>query len=138
MLQAKPSAIHNLGVFVKEDISAGTVIGAYPGFKRSRADMDAKVEDCPNAKGYVFASDAGWFLDPTDSEGRVAVGKLWWLADTTLAFVNEPQKGQDTNISLADGSDELDVLFIASRDIRPSEELLVDYGKFYDRSQYKA
>lgn len=137
-MQAKPSAIHNLGVFVKEDISAGTVIGAYPGFKRSRADMDAKVRQWPAAKGYVFASNAGWFLDPTDSEGRVAVGKLWWLADTTLAFVNEPQKGQDTNIRMADGSDELNILFVASRDIRSSEELLVDYGKFYDRSQYTA
>ena len=135
-MQARPSAIHNLGVFVKEHISEGTVIGAYPGFKRSRADLDAKVSKWPAAKGYVFASNAGWFLDPTNSEGRVAVEKLWRLADTTLAYVNEPQKGQDTNISMADGSDELDVLFVASRDIGPSEELLVDYGKFYDRSQY--
>lgn len=136
-MQARPSAIHNLGVFAKEDIHQGTVLGAYPGFKRSRQDMDEKVRQWPAAKGYVFASDAGWFLDPTNSQGQSAVRKLWWLADTTLAFVNEPQKGQDTNISMADGSDELDILFVASRDIRVSEELLVDYGKFYDRSQYK-
>lgn len=137
-LQAGPSAIHNLGVFAKEDISRGTVIGAYPGFKRSRQDMDAKVREWPAAKGYVFASDAGWFLDPTDFQGQASVTKLWWFADTTLAFVNEPQKGQDTNICMADGSDELDILFVASRDIQMKEELLVDYGKFYDRSQYKA
>lgn len=98
--------------------------------------MDTKIRQWPEAKGYVFASDQGWFLDPTDAEGKATHGKLWWLVDTTLAFVNEPRQGQDTNICMADGSDDLDICFMASRTIHANEELLVDYGKFYDRSRY--
>lgn len=99
--------------------------------------MDEKVRQWPEAKGYVFASDHGWYLDPTDATGKASPRKLWWTADTTLAFVNEPMQGQDTNISISDGVDELDILFVASRNINNSEELLVDYGKFYDRSNYQ-
>ena len=62
--------------------------------------------------------------------------KLWAMADTTLAFVNEPTIGQDTNLSIEDGANVLDILFVANRDINSSEELLVDYGKSYNRSDY--
>ena len=135
-VQAQPSSIHNLGVFAKDAISKGTILGAYPGFKRSKQEMEQKVRKWPAAKGYVYASDQGWYLDPTDSRGRAIVKKLWGTSDTTLAFINEPLRGQDTNVSIADGSDSLDILFVANKDIDKAEELLVDYGILYDRSSY--
>lgn len=135
-MQVRPSVIHNRGVFARVDITQGTTIGAYPGYKRSRREMERKFKHAPIAKGYVFGSDDGWYLDPTDARGVVSPGKLGGFVDTSIAFVNEPKMGQDTNIKVEDGASTLEILFVASRDIDASEELLVDYGIYYDRSKY--
>lgn len=136
-MQARPSAIHNIGVFAKTRIMKGTALGSYPGFQKSAAVMNNKVLKYPAAKGYVFGSEQGWYLDPTDAEGKANLTKLWGLADTTLAFVNEPSVGQDTNVSIEGGASDLEILFVANRNIYTSEEILVDYGRTYNRSAYR-
>lgn len=98
--------------------------------------MARKVAQHPDAQQYVFNTQNGWFLDPTNAKGKPREGKLWGLVDTTLAFVNEPPPGMTTNVEIRDGRTPLDVLFIASRCISAKEELLVDYGSLYDRSSY--
>lgn len=53
-----------------------------------------------------------------------------------LALVNEPPPGSRTNVTFENGKDDLDVLFVASKDIAILEELYVDYGTKYDRTGY--
>ena len=104
--------------------------------------MVRKISRHPRAKAYAYCIpeqsplETGWYLDPSDNQGNPIEGKLWGIADTTMAFVNEPPPGSGTNLSLEDGTGRFDVVFVANRDIYTSEELYVDYGKFYDRSDY--
>lgn len=135
-LQVQSSAIHSRGVFATCDIEEGTVLGSYPGFLRRGNEMAAKVQRHPAAQQYVFCAVDGWYLDPTDSQGGPQQGKLWGFADTTMAFVNEPPPDRRTNIEIQEGSKPSDVLFVANQTIYAAEELLVDYGAFYDRSSY--
>ena len=137
-LQVQQSVVHDRGVFAKCPISEGTVLGYYPGVKRSTPHMIRKISRHPRAKAYAYCTEHGWYLDPSDSQGNPVEGKLWGIADTTMAFVNEPPPGSGTNVSLEDGAGRFDVVFVASREIYASEELYVDYGKFYDRSDYNS
>ena len=55
---------------------------------------------------------------------------------TTLCRINEPPKGYDVNVITIEKTNERKVIFEVERDIYPNEELFIDYGLTYDRSQY--
>lgn len=136
MEQIEASTIDRRGVFAQRFIPAGTVVGAYPGFARPPAEMARKVQRHPGTKDYVFSVDDGWFLDPTDGKGRMRETKLWGFVQPHLAFVNEPMAGQTTNLSVEEGAGRFELLYVALSDISASQELLIDYGKYYDRTGY--
>ena len=132
-VQVKPSAVAGQGVFAREHIKRGTILGAYPGFPRSNAEMLQKVQRCPRAAAYVFATDTG-YLDPTDQDG-LPFQRLLWI-DASMAFVNEPPVGLSVNMVIVDGKSHYDLLFVSSKDIPAGAELYLDYGRLYDRSSY--
>ena len=136
MAQVKDSEVSGKGVFALTDIEDGTVLGAYPGVPRSSREMHEKTLEAPNSQGYCYGTVDNIYLDPTDSKGVLIASKLWMMADTAMAYINEPPSGRQTNVSFEDGKDDLDVLFVANRDIAMSEELFVDYGIKYDRTGY--
>ena len=119
-------------------ITAKTVIGAYPGFLRGRAEMESKLSRHPAVEGYVYGVDDYGYLDPTDEQGGATDRKLWGIASTSMAFVNEPSLSSGgRNTTFEDGSDPLDILFVTERDVARDEELLIDYGTRYDRRDYR-
>jgi len=66
---------------------------------RTPDEMRAKVQAAPNAAGYCFQCEKGFYLDPTDEEGQVssrpAPGPPWpFDIDPGLAYVNEPPGGR--------------------------------------------
>eukprot|EP01026_Neomeris_dumetosa_P016749 TRINITY_DN1639_c0_g2_i1.p1 TRINITY_DN1639_c0_g2~~TRINITY_DN1639_c0_g2_i1.p1 ORF type:complete len:241 (+),score=43.32 TRINITY_DN1639_c0_g2_i1:127-849(+) len=140
-LKVQESSVHGRGVFAREDIPKGTIIGAYPGRVRSLEELDAKSQRCPRVKGYIFRMDNGMILDPTDMSGepsdKPSPGLPWWPIDVSLAFVNEPPRGgKGTNIVIEVGTNPTEVMFVATRDIFKDEEVFVDYGLYYDRTSY--
>ena len=137
VVQVKASDVHSKGVFARNNIANGTVLGAYPGFPRSSMEMHQKTLAAPASQGYCYGTVKNVYLDPTDDRGALIAQKLWTFAETTMAYMNEPPSGFQTNVSFEDGKDDLDILFIANRDISASEELFVDYGVKYDRSGYR-
>jgi len=125
-------------VFAKEAIAAKTVIGAYPGFLRGRAELEAKLLKYPALEGYVYGVDGYGYLDPTDEVGAASDRRLWGFASTSMAFVNEPRVlSGGRNTTFEDGNGPLDILFVTERDIARDEELLIDYGTRYNRSDYR-
>lgn len=98
----------------------------------------------PACKGYTFHTSGGSYLDPTDSRGkpsrhpRSSTGfSLPWLPiDPLLAYVNEPPPGRLTNVSVVDGADDLELVFVVTADVAAGEEIFVDYGLTFDRSSY--
>jgi hypothetical protein len=99
-----------------------------------------KVQAAHGTKQYVFFNEEGAGIDPTDDTGQPskypAPGLPWWPVNVTLAFVNEPTLQNTVNVSTTKGLDRREVVFVALRDIKQDEELLIDYGPFYDRSSY--
>jgi hypothetical protein len=83
---------------------AGTVLGAYPGILRTPQAIVAKgAGGAPGALVYAFRTRGGYLLDPTDERGvpsawprpAPALCMLWPIpTDTTLTYVNEPQRGR--------------------------------------------
>ena len=66
-----------------------------------------------------------------DSNTKSSIG-----VPTTLCRINEPPKGYDVNVITTEKTNERKVIFEVERDIYPNEELFIDYGLTYDRSQY--
>ena len=139
-VQLRPSTVHSKGVFAKQDLRPGSTLGAYPGRPRSPAAMAAKAQQAPASKAYAFCTSGGTFLDPTDVAGQPCSqprpGLPWLSNDPLLAFVNEPPPGQLTSVSVVDGRDDLELVFVVTADVRAGEELFVDYGPSFDRSDY--
>lgn len=139
-LQVRESAVHGRGVFARASIHKGTVLGAYPGRARTPQQVLQKAQRAPATKGFVFHNSQGLYLDPTDAEGRVssrpAPGLPWLDVDPSLAYVNEPRPGSSVNVSIVDEGPVREVRFVAAQDIGPGEELYIDYGRQYDRSNY--
>ncbi|KAG1654115.1 hypothetical protein FOA52_007459 [Chlamydomonas sp. UWO 241] len=144
LVAVAPSVIAGTGLFARCAIPAGTVLGAYPGVPRSPAETLAKAEVAPRTRQYVFRTDDGYYLDPTDANGKgpspfPAPG--WWplAVQVELAYANEPPPGVGTNCLLdtnPTGSDVSNVLFVTERDVLMGEEVFIDYGPTYDRSGY--
>eukprot|EP01025_Chloroclados_australasicus_P004217 TRINITY_DN1100_c2_g1_i1.p2 TRINITY_DN1100_c2_g1~~TRINITY_DN1100_c2_g1_i1.p2 ORF type:complete len:224 (-),score=23.15 TRINITY_DN1100_c2_g1_i1:292-963(-) len=141
VLMVQESPVHGRGVFAKEDIPKGTVIGVFPGRMRSISELDLKSQQCPRVKGYIFCTDNKMVLDPTDMTGepsdKPSPGLPWWPVNPTMAFMNEPPRGgKGTNVVIEVGKNPADVMFITTRDVYKDEELFVDYGLYYDRTSY--
>eukprot|EP00976_Prorocentrum_cordatum_P026929 546900-Prorocentrum_minimum.AAC.2 len=165
-VRVKDSNTHGFGVFAKEDIPQGTVLGSYPGRLRTPDEMVEKAYRSPGAKDYCWLNDKGNYLDPTDADGNVSTlpgpGSFWCFpVDVTLTRVNEPPTGQASinvvrvvariirNINVhsknAHSTSETEdtegghgIQYVACRDIMAGEELFIDYGRSYDRSKYNS
>ena len=128
------------GVFAKADIPAGTILGSYPGRRRTSSEVLQKAQYAPETRQYVFHLKDAMYLDPTDQHGRPSKqpspGLPWFSIDPSMAYVNEPTTGSSVNVEFADGLDG-DVVFLAACDVRKGNELYIDYGKTYDRSSYR-
>eukprot|EP01024_Parvocaulis_polyphysoides_P010988 TRINITY_DN13878_c0_g3_i6.p3 TRINITY_DN13878_c0_g3~~TRINITY_DN13878_c0_g3_i6.p3 ORF type:complete len:230 (+),score=46.98 TRINITY_DN13878_c0_g3_i6:94-783(+) len=140
-LCVQESPVLGRGVFAKEDIPKGTIIGLYPGRIRSINELDMKSKQCPRVKGYIFRMDNNMILDPTDMSGepsdKPSPGLPWWPVDPSMAFLNEPPRGgKGTNVIIEVGKNPAEVMFVTTRDIYKDEELFVDYGLYYDRTSY--
>jgi hypothetical protein len=139
-MQVRNSPVHGQGVFAKVDIPCGTVLGAYPGRARTPAQVLQKVQHAHATKGFVFLTARGLYLDPTDASGKVSSrpgpGLPWLAIDPMLAYVNEPRPGSSVNVSILDEDSAREVRFVAARDIQSGDELYIDYGGQYDRSEY--
>ena len=133
------ACIMSRGVFAKADIPEGTVLGSYPGRRRSSSQVVQKAQYAPQTKQYVYNLGDAVHLDPTDQHGqpsdRPSPGLPWFSIDPSMAYVNEPARGSSVNVETADGLDG-DVVFRAVSDLRKGEELYIDYGSTYDRSSY--
>ena len=55
---------------------------------------------------------------------------------TTICLINEPAPGSLVNMRVDETEDGLDALLVTGRPIAAGEELYLDYGKKYDRSDY--
>ncbi len=80
------------------------------------------------------------YLDPTDQHGqpsdRPSPGLPWFSIDPSMAYVNEPSRGNSVNVETTDGLDG-DVIFRAVSDLQKGDELYIDYGNLYDRRSYR-
>eukprot|EP00894_Picocystis_sp_ML_P003966 jgi/Pico_ML_1/54483/g4822.t1 len=93
------------------------------------------VEKCgavPWAKDYVYQTEEGYFLDPTDKEGKLSnkpgPGLPWpFPVPIEMALANEPPPGSGgANVEFEEkGSD---VILVCTRDVAAGEELYLDYG----------
>ena len=151
LLEARPSLVSGTGLFARQDIGAGTILGQYPGRPRSSRDMLEKVErlgaigvSASYAASTGRGGEDGLYLDPTDAQGALSAypnpGAPWpFKININLAYINEPPPGGDCNCSLVDGQDDdpADLCFIASKLISKDSECFVDYGPTYNRSGYR-
>ena len=129
------------GVFAKADLPKGTILGAYPGRRRSSAEIMRKVQYAPDTRQYIFHLGQALYLDPTDQEGQPSrypsPGLPWLSIDPSMAYVNEPAtSSSNVNLEIVDGLDG-DVMFRAAQELKKGEELYIDYGRLYDRSTYR-
>ena len=53
-----------------------------------------------------------------------------------LCRINEPPLGRDINVVTDEDREKRQVVFSLERDVYSGEELYIDYGLSYDRSQY--
>lgn len=132
----------NLGVFAKKVIPQGTTIGRFPGFlTTAEAALASKTSDKARAlaKKYMYAINEEQVIDPTNPEGGVdlEISFLFGLikVDTTIARINEPPVGGDVNVYTK--IDQSGVIVTAERNIFNGEEIFMDYGRVYDRSDYE-
>ena len=128
------------GVFAKAGIPTGTILGSYPGRRRSSSQVLQKAQHAPQTKQYVYHLRDTVYLDPTDQRGqpsdKPSPGLPWFSIDPSMAYVNEPSLGSSVSVETVDGLDG-DVVFRAVADLRKGDELYIDYGTLYDRSSYR-
>ena len=142
MVQVTESQVAGYGVFAVQPIPHGAVVGGYPGLPRTAKGMLAKAMRVPQCQQYVFQISSNLWLDPTDSTGSPSSKLLafipFWRTDISMAYVNEPPVGQTVNVEISDAADSNspDLQFVATQSIDPGEELFIDYGSVYNRSNY--
>jgi len=159
LLKIAPSQVEGagLGLFLTTEIlRKGTVLGTYPGAVIPLDQGIVKLEQFPQIESYIWRfSDSKFVIDPTDGEGNIqdicvggnptAFGSLFLCKTvlapflqrpTTLCRINEPPKGRDVNVVTDEDLNQRTVTFLLGRDVYPDEELFLDYGPSYDRSNY--
>ena len=106
-LRLAPSPIHRWGVYAREFIPAGRKVIEYTGERISRRETKRRSE--LTAFTYLFTLDAYWTLD--GSVGGSGAEYINHSCDPNL--VARIIKGH--------------ILYVSRREIRPGEELTVDY-----------
>ena len=102
--------------------------------------MVEKCERAPRVKDYVYQTEEGMFLDPTDNEGKLSnkpgPGPPWpFPVQVDMALANEPPPGSGgANVEFQEKRS--DVILVSTRDVSAGEELYLDYGTRYSRSGY--
>jgi len=143
LLDIKKSTIAgaNLGVFAKSFIAAGTTLGVFPGYIRNIDDaLELKIDDNARnkAKKYIWSVIDNKIIDPTNKYGILEMELSYFFGlvkvNTMLARINEPPPQKDVNVYTKITSNGVEV--IAERDIFADEEVFIDYGSKYDRSDY--
>lgn len=144
-----------IGLFATKSLPEGTLLGTYPGVLRPAQKYMAQYGGKPSAGEYSWRfTDNAQFIDPIDSEGqlqnRCCGGTadfflsyflhekvLRWSVPTLLARINEPPiGGTGCNVRSEENLNTREVAFELSRDVVEGEELFMDYGLSYDRSDY--
>lgn len=132
---AKPNALtfvaqsEALGrsVFARRAIVAGTLLGVYPGQKRSGAELLAKQEFINRLMSFSYCLDDGTVIDPTDLFGHVANKD-----HLHLALINEPPLGAKVNVLPINSR--AHVWYVVLSDVAAGEELFTSYGTKYQRN----
>jgi hypothetical protein len=166
-LQVPESALHikesmipgaGLGLYVSQDLPAGTILGDYPGVVlplTQHATSTKLQHEAPQSEAYIWRfGDNQFVIDPTDPQGilqdscrggnpstPLSVGIFATILSfvtvpTALCRINEPPKGKDVNVVTEEDSIARKVTFLLERDCSAGEELYIDYGLSYDRSRY--
>jgi hypothetical protein len=159
-LQIKQSMVPGagLGLYVTQDLPAGTILGDYPGVVLPLAQHAASTKlqwEAPQSEAYIWRfSDNQFVIDPTDPKGilqdscrggnpstPLSVGVFATILSfitvpTALCRINEPPKGKDVNVVTEEDLKARKVTFLLERDCFAGEELYIDYGLTYDRSNY--
>lgn len=145
-VKVRPSAVAGLGLFVTQDLPAGTVLGTYPGIVVSLNDrrIQQKAYQCPECQTYIWRfSDNSALIDPTNAVGKLdeyctsSTAPFLFGVPTTLCRINEPPKGRDVNVITEEYPKERKVVLRLERNVMAGEELFMDYGPQYDRSAYR-
>jgi hypothetical protein len=146
-----------LGLFAGASMPEGTVLGTYAGVVRpSGAYRKKKLQAYPCSNTYIWRfTDNMEVIDPTNIYGQLdeicCGGSDDWLGSclilnilsrilgktTKLARINEPPIGRDCNVRAEEDLNTRCVVFSLARDVFPGEELYIDYGLTYDRSNYQ-
>jgi hypothetical protein len=132
---------NQLGVYAKTFIPANTVIGTYPGYVKEATKVfdsknDQKAIDA--SKKYIWMLTSDLVIDPTNNDGVVPLEYNYFgliKIPTTMSRINEPPLGKDCNAYSRDESG-YEVQIVAERNIFPGDEIFIDYGRGYDRSEY--
>ena len=77
-------------------------------------------------------------LSTRDHQNEKKTTNRWFAKSTLLCRINEPPKGYDVNVVTVEHLYNRSVSFVTERTILPNEELFIDYGLHYDRSQYRS
>lgn len=143
-----------LGLFAKQNLPKGTVLGTYPGVVIPLSQNLNKLRNYPACEAYIWRfSDNAFVIDPTNKEGKVdavCIGgrdglpaSQWLFANvfrmstpTALCRINEPPLGKDVNVVTDEDLNGRCVTFSLEKDVRIGEEFFIDYGLSYDRSMY--
>ena len=143
-----------MGLFAKQNLAKGTVLGTYPGVVIPLSQNLEKLRKYPECEAYIWRfSDNAFVIDPTNHEGQVddiciggrdgLPGSLWLFSTlfrmstpTTLCRINEPPLGKDVNVVTNEDLNGRFVTFSLERNVAAGEELFIDYGLSYDRSMY--
>lgn len=145
LVQLRKSTIPGaeLGLFAKEIIPEGVVLGTFPGYvKDVDAALESKKDDDSRAaaKRYMWALSEDTVLDPTNEYGKLdlELSYLFGLVkvDTMMARINEPSPGKDCNVFARMNGAVVEV--VTERTIYAEEEVFMDYGRSYDRSDYSS
>ncbi len=143
LLDIKKSTIPgaNLGVFATSFIAAGTSLGIFPGYIRNIEDaLELKIDDNARskAKKYIWSVVDNRIIDPTNKYGILEMELSYFFGlvkvNTLLARINEPPPNKDVNVFTKITSNGVEI--ITERDIFAGEEIFIDYGSKYDRSDY--
>jgi len=144
-----------LGLFATKSLPEGTLLGNYPGVLRPAQKYMAQYGGEASAGEYTWRfTDNAYLIDPIDSEGQLQdmcyggtadfflsyflhEKVLRWSVPTLLARINEPPiGGNGCNVRSEENLKTREVNFEISRDVVAGEELFMDYGLTYDRSDY--
>jgi hypothetical protein len=145
LVQLRKSTIPGaeLGLFAKEIIPEGVVLGTFPGYvKDVGVALESKKDDDSRAaaRRYMWALSEDTVLDPTNEYGKLdlELSYLFGLVkvNTMIARINEPSPGKDCNVFARMKGPVVEV--VTERTIYAEEEIFIDYGRSYDRSDYSS